>query len=335
MMLRIPRGFAFGFILLIAILPHTASWVIHGRGPSSRYAAGRWVGTAPVPRNYRWPARSTATLTQNVESEHASKFMLPARRRFGAGAFALVRVFFFLVWFLVLGSIFVPGIALANLAARNLDAHRRTRVDTLIQRWTFLLVRPFFRVQVIGEENLPPPDQACVYVANHSSFMDILSSFYLRRSFKFISNASIFKIPLVGYAMKSSGHVGLERDDPASQISVFKKCIRMLKANTPIFIFPEATRSKTGRLLKFRAMGPFKMAKRVGVPIVPITIRGTGRIMPSGKEYMVYSSGAGVQVIVHPPISAEDAKAMDDENLVARTKAQIASALPPEYRGDV
>jgi len=326
----------FCLTLSTASLHHATAWAVHANRPSCRHVARCWVGPAPLPRNHRWPVAAAASSTEGRDSheEIAAKFMLPKRRRFGAGAFALVRAVLFLAWFTILGSLIVPCIAIARRAAGDVEPHKRRRVDSLVGLWSMLWCWPFFRVQIIGKENLPPPDQACVYVANHNSFMDILSAFYLRRSFKFISKASIFKLPLVGYAMRSSDHLGLDRDDPASQISVFKKAIRMLKAKTSLFIFPEATRSKTGKLLKFKALGPFKMAKRVGVPIVPITILGSGRIMPSGKEYLVYRSGAGVQIIIHPMISEEDAQAIDADKLVARTKTTIASALPPEYRGD-
>ncbi|CAK9072044.1 unnamed protein product [Durusdinium trenchii] len=140
-----------------------------------------------------------------------------------------------------------------------------------------MTISPFFRVTITGKENLPD-DEACVYVANHQSFMDILSAYQLFKPFKFISKASILKFPLIGWVMRTA---------------------------TPFLFFPEGTRSSDGRLLPFKR-GPVSMAKRAKVPIVPMTILGTGRIMPSKKEYLLYQNNAGVKIIVHPKVPVQE-----------------------------
>ena len=81
----------------------------------------------------------------------------------------------------------------------------------------------------------------------------------------------------------------------------------------PIFIFPEGTRSKDGSLRPFK-MGAFKLASDCDVPIVPITIRNTGKLMPCGNELSL--SKGRVDVIVHEPILPEnytDLEALRDE----------------------
>jgi 1-acyl-sn-glycerol-3-phosphate acyltransferase len=71
---------------------------------------------------------------------------------------------------------------------------------------------------VKGRENLPSPETAVVYVANHQSYLDIFSLFRLYRPFKFVSKQSIFYIPIVGWSMFMTGHVGLKRTDRRSQM---------------------------------------------------------------------------------------------------------------------
>ena len=76
---------------------------------------------------------------------------------------------------------------------------------------------------MVGAENLPPADQAAVYVANHASFLDIFSLFRLCRPFKFVSKPEIFLFPIVGWSMFLTGHILLKRTDKKSQASEKKR----------------------------------------------------------------------------------------------------------------
>ncbi|CAE7943998.1 PKAR, partial [Symbiodinium sp. KB8] len=78
--------------------------------------------------------------------------------------------------------------------------------------------------------------------------------------------------------------------------------------------------------------GPVSMAKRAKVPIVPVTILGTGRLMPSKKEFFLYHNRAGVQVIVHPAVSAEEVQETPDKEVLLNLRNTIESALPLELQ---
>jgi len=259
--------------------------------------------------------------------------MMPAGRRRGARVLALGRAATFAVALYGLGVFFVPAIAIALPLVRRRDPVRRQLIDRLIIWWSKLLTWPFFKTRVRGRENLPPVSQACVFVANHQSFMDILSSFHLSRPFKYVSKVEILKIPAVGFAMKATKTLTIKREDRRSQMQAFRECVSALKGGTSIFIFPEGTRSSDGALIDFKK-GPFAMAKRAGVPIVPITINGTGRIMPSGREHLMYVSRRGVQITVHPTVSAGDVQRTPDEELLRHVRGKIESALPRPLRSE-
>jgi 1-acyl-sn-glycerol-3-phosphate acyltransferase len=113
--------------------------------------------------------------------------------------------------------------------------------------WAIASTLPFYRVEIRGAEHLPPPGQAVVFVANHQSFMDIYSLFYLRRAFKFISKTSNFLIPIVGWSMFLTGHVPLQRMDRRSQMQCLNTCMDLLQKGCSVLFFPEGTRSKDGK----------------------------------------------------------------------------------------
>lgn len=227
--------------------------------------------------------------------------------------------------------LFLPAIFLVLPWQLRFDPNSRRLIDRFVILWSRMVVFPLFGVKVKNRENLPSERQACVYVANHQSFMDILSLYHLGVPFKFVSKASILKIPVIGWAMRRAKTITIERDDKRSQLATFRQCVDALKGGTSICIFPEGTRSKDGSLLDFKK-GPFAMAKRAKVPIVPITILGTGRLMPSKREYQLFRSGAGVDVVVHPLVSAQEIQERPEEEISKRVKATIESALPPSLR---
>ncbi|XP_038723350.1 1-acyl-sn-glycerol-3-phosphate acyltransferase LPAT1, chloroplastic isoform X3 [Tripterygium wilfordii] len=161
-----------------------------------------------------------------------------------------------------------------------------------------------------GLENLPPPDTSAVYVSNHQSFLDIYTLLILGRSFKFISKTSIFLFPIIGWAMFMLGTIPLKRMNSKSQLDCLKRCMDLIKKGSSVFFFPEGTRSKDGKLGAFKK-GAFSVAAKTGVPIVPMTLIGTGKIMPTGMESIV--NQGSVKVVIHKPIQGRDPAALCNE----------------------
>lgn len=204
------------------------------------------------------------------------------------------------------------------------DKHKRLAQHFVNNIWATISTWPFYRVSVEGRSNLPPPDQPVVYVANHQSFMDIYSLFHLGRPFKFISKTSNFLIPIVGWSMFLTGHVMINRVDRRSQLKCLQQCQDLLKEGAPVLFFPEGTRSKDKRMAPFKK-GAFSVAVKTGVPVVPITLIGTGDVMPSGREGEMYPGN--VKIIVHPMLESKG-KSADD--VMAKAQSVILSSLPPE-----
>ncbi|TYJ32741.1 hypothetical protein E1A91_A05G056500v1 [Gossypium mustelinum] len=183
------------------------------------------------------------------------------------------------------------------------DRYRRKAQHFVAKLWAAATVAPFFKIEYEGLENLPSHDAPAVYVSNHQSFLDIYTLLTLGRSFKFISKTAIFLFPIIGWAMSMMGTIPLKRMDSRSQLECLKRCMDLIGNGASVFFFPEGTRSKDGKLGDFKK-GAFSVAAKTRVPVVPITLIGTGGIMPAGMEGVVNSGS--VKVIIHKPIKETD-----------------------------
>jgi len=159
------------------------------------------------------------------------------------------------------------------------------------------------RVEVEGlpeEEN----SRACVYMANHSSVLDGPLIFMLiRRPIRVIMKTSIFRLPVVGPGMRFVGFVPVDRQGTKSGRGALEDAARMMRDKGYSFlIFPEGTRSLTGKLQPLRR-GGFFLAGAAEAPIVPVSLRGTFELLPKGRR--IPRRGT-IRVVFHKPIPPPD-----------------------------
>lgn len=295
-------------------------------------ASGQLAIASRSPRSYSQDRRCQSTARRTPRPNvcvAASSFTIPEAgnnasnsRSSLAGAFSVVRAMMFYATTLALSvPLFITMLAMTPFVLL-FDRHRRLWQHFVNNIWAKVSTSLFFSVQVEGREHLPRPDEPAVYVANHQSFMDIYSLFHLNRAFKFISKTSIFFFPIVGWSMFLTGHIKLNRTDRRSMMNCLLESQRLLKLGASVLFFPEGTRSTSGRIAAFKK-GAFSVAAKAKVPVVPITIVGTGRMMPNKQEYRLFPGKA--HIIIHPRIDPSSADAMLDQAF-----QQVAGSLPPE-----
>ncbi len=226
---------------------------------------------------------------------------------------ALVYTWFGLYLF-VLAVVLGP---LLWLAGATWDPQRR-----LARRWT----RAFYRHAMRGFcgarmviENLPGQaiPEPCILVANHQSAIDILLLFQLSPDARCWAKDWPFQKPLLGWLMRLCGH--LHVDDP----NVLEQAAESIRQGVGMYVFPEGTRSRSGRLGRFHD-GAFLLAVQTGVPIVPVAIRGSGRCMTPG-----YVAIIDVPISVRPLgiLYADPAAPKAHLALKRQTHGLIAAAL--------
>jgi 1-acyl-sn-glycerol-3-phosphate acyltransferase len=137
-------------------------------------------------------------------------------------------------------------------------------------------------VEATGLERLPR-DQPLVYASNHTSMFDIWAlAATLPGSTRFVAKQELSRIPILGLAMKRAGHVFIDRFNRARAFQAYDQAAQTIKSGISAIVFPEGTRSPTGELLPFKN-APFGLAISAQVPIVPVYVHGTYRILPKGS----------------------------------------------------
>ena len=162
-------------------------------------------------------------------------------------------------------------------------------------------INPWWRLHIEGRDKLPWRGPA-VLVSNHESLGDILVLFGLYRPFKWVSKASVFKAPFLGWNMVYNGYVPLVRGNKDSIIEMDRRCHAWLDMGVPILLFPEGTRSPDAEVKAFKD-GAFRMAIAARCPIYPIALTGTADTLP--KHGLLVSPRANCRVHVLDPIAPE------------------------------
>ncbi len=134
------------------------------------------------------------------------------------------------------------------------------------------------RVEIEGLENIDYT-RPQIFTANHSGLHDILSlSARLPIQFRWIAKKSLFSVPFMGWHMRRSGYISIDRENPREAAKSIILAAKVIQGGVNAIAFPEGTRSKTGALGAFHS-GAFALALRTGVPLIPISLEGSYRVI--------------------------------------------------------
>jgi 1-acyl-sn-glycerol-3-phosphate acyltransferase len=167
-----------------------------------------------------------------------------------------------------------------------------------------------------------------MFVANHNSWMDIpfLGASIGWRNYKMIAKQELSKVPILGKAIKVGGNIMVARSDKRSQLNTLKLGMQYLKDGVHLCTFPEGTRTRTNRLTPFKN-GAFKMAHKVGAPIIPISIVGAAAVHPCHWMFPMRPARGVAKVVVHEPVASEG---KSEGELADQVRKAMISGLPPE-----
>lgn len=187
----------------------------------------------------------------------------------------------------------------------------------------------FVTVSVRGRKNIDK-GTSYVFVANHQGAFDIFSIYgFLGHNFKWMMKVSLRKIPFVGYACYKGGHIFVDKSTPSAVRTTIEEAEKRLSGGMSLVVFPEGARTKTGRTGNFKR-GAYFLATEFGLPVVPITIDGSYKVLRRTAKYPFPNPGH-ITLTIHKPICASG-DGHDIEKLMAESRAAIVSALPEENR---
>jgi len=192
-------------------------------------------------------------------------------------------------------------------------------------RWWCRLVAwtIFARIHVHGVQHVRR-GRPYVYMANHASLIDTPALFaYLPHQFRIMAKKSLFNVPFMGWHLRTAGHFPIDHGNPRKTATSLRRVIEGVKAGRSLAVFPEGRRTEDGQLQAFEP-GAFKIALRAGVPIVPVTIRGTFAMLP--RTSLAPRPGR-VDVIISEPIDTAAYTEKTLKDLIERTRAAIALNL--------
>jgi len=201
----------------------------------------------------------------------------------------------------------------------------------LLYHWSMWIMRTGLKlgriqIMVVGREAVP--DRPCIFMANHVSNLDppiLLPLFPFRTSF--FLKRSLIKIPILGWGMRLSDFIPVDRDGrlESARESV-KVGQRVLASGVSISTFPEGTRSRDGKLLPFKK-GAFYLAMESGAPVVPVSICGSEQMMTKGSLRIQPGTA---KVTFHPALDPQTFATR--EQLMTAVREAIASGLPEWMR---
>jgi len=190
-------------------------------------------------------------------------------------------------------------------------------------------------VKVIGAEKLNRK-QSYIFISNHQGSYDIFLIYgYIGQPIKWVMKQSLRKIPLVGYACERAGFIFVDNSSAQTAAKTIQIAESKLKNGASVVIFPEGSRSPTGKTGKFKK-GAYQMALDLKLPIAPVTINGSFNVLPI-HTYLFHPHK--MELIIHEPIETDSIHienireaAGEIKKLVDESREKIESGLWEEYR---
>lgn len=162
-----------------------------------------------------------------------------------------------------------------------------------------------------------------VFVPNHSSPIDIPAMVLVAPDARFLAAAELFRVPLLGSAMRALGATPIDRTHPAA---ARRELTALAGAAMPesLVVFAEGGIPRPGERPPFKS-GAFVHAIRAGVAVVPVSIRGSGSVLPRGRR--IWAQPGVITVQVHEPIDTTGMSFADRKTIRDRTERVVRGTV--------
>jgi 1-acyl-sn-glycerol-3-phosphate acyltransferase len=202
----------------------------------------------------------------------------------------------------------------------SLFSNAENNIHKIANLWAkILLLICNTKVEIIGKENILR-GKPQIFMANHQSDFDILIVLaHIPGQFRWLVKKELFHIPVFGAAMKSAGYIEIDRNNREKAMQSLDQAALRIREGKSIMAFPEGSRSRLGEIKTFK-QGTFYLAIKSGVPIVPISIIGSGEIMP--KRSLKIKPGK-IKLVIDKPIDVKNIMLENRQELITIVRNTI------------
>ena len=199
---------------------------------------------------------------------------------------------------------------------------------TISKAWAWIMLKVTgVRSEIRGRGKIRP-GQSYVIIPNHQSHFDILALVMrLGIQFRWIIKKELRAIPLFGFALYKSKNIFIDRTDRDKAMQSIREGIRRLPPGVSVLFFAEGTRSPNGAIQPFKK-GGFTTAVESDLPILPVTVNGSRKVLPKGT--LAFKRGS-IEVVVGDPVDTRGYTHDTIENLIAVTRNTIIANFNPNY----
>lgn len=194
--------------------------------------------------------------------------------------------------------------------------------------WAWVMLKAAgVRTGIRGKERIER-GRSYVVIVNHQSLYDIPTLVTeLGIQFRWIIKKEILKVPLFGHALYASRNIFIDRSNRESAVESIHRGMARLPPGTSVLFFAEGTRSPDGKIHDFKK-GGFVTAIEGKLPILPVTVNGSRKVLP--KKSVVFQPGS-IEVVVGDPIETAGCTSEGLEELMRITRNAIVSNHDPAY----
>jgi len=185
------------------------------------------------------------------------------------------------------------------------------------------------RLEVEGRGHIEPHEPR-IYMPNHASLIDMPAVIYVLPGPNSTPiKREAFRVPVIGAAFRQVGVMPVARDRRASALKSLDEAIGVVREGRSFIIAPEGTRSRDGRVGKFRS-GGFRIAFAAGAPVVPVSVTGATEVL--APDSFLLSPGV-IRIRFHPPVPTAGRSREELAELTQEVRQAVVSGVEEARNG--
>src|SRR3954451_16524246 len=226
----------------------------------------------------------------------------------------------------VLVAIAVSATAGSGVMLVSMVSSESPLIDSLNRWWARTILRAAgVDLHTEGMEKVDP-QKRYVLVSNHYSYFDIPCILVaVPQPIRFMAKASLFKIPIFGWALGRAGFIPIDRKNRRTAVKSFDLAAERIRNGNTIVIFPEEGRSRSREMRPFQR-GAFLLAIKAQMPMMPIAVDGTYEVLRVGAKRI---TPGVVTIRVGTPIETVGVSVRAKDTLLEQSRGQIEGMLTP------